>query len=177
MAPATAGLDALAAGLFRIQTGEWDRAIVGARGITNPYQLRLPRLRPLRWRNSAPPFPTRRLRRGSGAVTFILESRRSLEQRALVAARGRVLACSSFRSRNNARIAALSTPRARSHPLFRQRHPHRHAELSLFRRAIARLRYRPSTPHRESSRRPAASIAAVLRTAECRSSSATAFKT
>jgi 3-oxoacyl-[acyl-carrier-protein] synthase II len=91
----TAGLDALRLAALRIAAGEWDRAIVSAAEEYVPlvnstyghWGLH-------RETGSCPPFGAERrdggFAVGAGAVTFVLESRRSSEQRG-VAPRGCVL--------------------------------------------------------------------------------------
>jgi 3-oxoacyl-[acyl-carrier-protein] synthase II len=78
----TAGLDALRLAALRITSGEWDRAIVGAAEeysmvVNHAYrQWGLYRGEPAGGANESNGFPV-----GCGAVTFVLESARSVQQR------------------------------------------------------------------------------------------------
>jgi len=72
----TAGMDALRLASLRIASGQWDRAIVGAAEEYLPVINDAYRNCGLYTGGAENGFAT-----GSGAVTFILESRRSMEQR------------------------------------------------------------------------------------------------
>jgi 3-oxoacyl-[acyl-carrier-protein] synthase II len=102
----TAGLDALRLASARIATGAWDRAIVGAAEEYDPIvNSCYKHCRTYAGENGAPPFEGRGFVTTAAAVTLILESRRSLENRSL-RPHGRLVAATSARSSSGPPIHA-----------------------------------------------------------------------
>jgi 3-oxoacyl-[acyl-carrier-protein] synthase II len=96
----TAGLDALRLAFTRIASGEWERAIVGAAEEYSTLVNEAYRCQGLYKGQSSPPFSGGGFAVGCAAVTFILESARSLESRS-VQPRGRVVNVQGSVSLNN----------------------------------------------------------------------------
>ena len=94
----TAGLDALRLASLRIANGDWDRAVVGAAEEQSD-------LVDAAYRHAGVPVTT-----GAGAVTLILESRRSLDARGGKPL-GRVLATAA--ARGSSAVVALRATRSR----------------------------------------------------------------
>jgi 3-oxoacyl-[acyl-carrier-protein] synthase II len=116
----TAGLDALRLAAGRIAGGQWDRALVSAAEEWTP-QVNAAYAHHGLYNESAPPLPfadAAGFRGGAGAVTFTLESGRSLSQRG-GRARGKIESSASARHRPGRAPAAIARVlRSLNHPQY-----------------------------------------------------------
>jgi 3-oxoacyl-[acyl-carrier-protein] synthase II len=116
----TAGLDALRLAALRIAGGQWDRAIVSAAEEWTP-QVNDAYAHHGLYNDSASPLPfadAAGFRAGAGAVTFIIESGRSLSRRG-GRARGRIESSASARHRpGNAPAAIARVLRSLNRPQY-----------------------------------------------------------
>ena len=121
----TAGLDALRLASARIAAGEWDRAVVSAGEEYSPLVNETYRhCGVYTGKESSTPFgATGGFASGSGAVTFVLESRASIESRRFIASAGsprgsveRCASAASFRERRDEVESAARILRDLGHP-------------------------------------------------------------